>query len=246
MLRLSLDYQHIVELYRSGMSENQIAKQLGVARGTIRKRLIKAGITPRTQSEAESLKWVGMSIEQRSCQVAAAHEATRGRVHSEDEKIRRAQTNYRTGTRISPLEIRVAAVLRAHGLIIEQQFPIHTCNVDLAVHPGSIAVEVHGGGWHSTPTHRRLMAQKAEKLFGDGWALVEVWIDRRFSFERTADELIALIDELRGLPSAAGEHWMILGNRNNPARIRADGDHWTCVGGAHRRSNGAGFNTGVS
>ena len=246
MLRLSLDYGHIVQLYRSGLSENQIAQRLGVARGTIRKRLIKAGITPRSQSEAETLKWSQMTPEQRSLQVAAANEACRGRVRSEQELINRAQLVYDRQLRISDNEQWVAQMLRAHGLAIEQQFPVHTCNIDIAVQPGPIAVEIHGGGWHTTPAHRRLLAQKAEKLFSRGWALIEVWMDRRFCCYRTTDELIALIDELRRLPSVAGEHWMILGNRKHPTRLRADGDHWTCVSTAHPSGKDAAINLSVA
>ena len=220
----SPDLPVVVSLYRSGMSENKIAEHFSVSRGCIRNRLIKAGITPRTQSEAESLKWSQMTAEQRASQVLAANKAARGRVHSEKERIQRAQSIYGRQLRISDMEQRVAQVLRAHGLAVEQQFPVHACNVDIAIHPGPIAVEIHGGGWHSTALHRRLMAQKREQLFSRGWALIEVWVDRRYSFADTTDELIALLDQLGRLPSVSGEHWVVLGNRNQPIALRADSD----------------------
>jgi transposase len=241
-----IDYATVVNLYRSGMSENQIALQLGVSRTCIRQRLIKAGVTPRSQSEAETLKWSQMTAEQRRNQVAAANEACRGRVHSEQERIKRAEVVYRRQLRISHNEQRVAQVLRAHGFSVEQQFPIHTCNIDIAVHPGPIAVEIHGGGWHATPFHRRLLSQKREQLFSRDWALVEFWVDNRCPFDLATNELITLLEQLGRLPSVAGEHWMVLGNRKHPVAVRADGDDVAGVVAPHGSGNDAGLDLGVA
>lgn len=236
----------VASLYNSGMSENQVAEHLGVARGCVRNRLIKAGITPRTQSESETLKWSQMTVEQRRRQVAGANKAARGRVHSEEERIKRAQAFYRQQTRISHYEQRMAQVLRAHGFAVEQQFPVHTCNIDIAVQPGPIAVEIHGGGWHATPLHRRLLAEKREKLFSRDWALIEVWVDSRFSFTDTADELIALLERLGRLPSVAGEHWVVLGNRKHPVAMRADSDDLPAIYAAHPSSEDSALNRCVA
>lgn len=242
MLRLNLDYLHIVQLYRSGLSENQIAKHLGVSRTAIRKRLIKAGITPRTQSEAESLKWSQFTPEQRRQQVAAANKACRGRVHSEEERIKRAQTTYVRQLRISANEQRLADMLRAQGLTVEQQFPVYTCNVDLAVHPGPIAVEVHGGGWHSAEGHRLKLLRKREQLFSRGWALIEVWVDGRYKvWDAMANELVTLCHQLGRLPAVSGEHWVVFGNRKVPSFARADGDDIAAVYRTHRSRNRSGL-----
>jgi transposase len=241
------DLPTVVELYRSGMSENQVAQHFGVARGCIRNRLIKAGITPRSQSESETLKWSQMTAEQRRHQVAAANQSARGRVRSEQEMILRAQIVYERQLHVSHNEQRVAGMLRAHGFAIEQQFPIHTCNVDIAVHPGPIAVEVNGGGWHKTEAHSRLMAQKREKLFSRGWALIEVWLDVRCgSFCEATDQLIALLEQLGRLPSVGGQHWMVLGNRKTPATVRVDGDHVAAVGAAGGSSEDARLDRSVA
>jgi very-short-patch-repair endonuclease/lambda repressor-like predicted transcriptional regulator len=243
----SPDIVEVVNLYRSGMSENQVAQQMGVSRGCIRNRLIKAGITPRTQSEAEALKWDHMTAEQRLLQTASAHKATRGRVQSEQERIHRAETRYRKQSHISANEQRMADWLRALGLDVEQQFPIYAYNVDLAIQAGPIAVEIHGGGWHSTDIHAGLMERKRKELFGRGWALVEVWIDNRFNvWGAVADQLITLIDELCELPSLGGEHWVILGNRKTPATLRADSDDLAAVFRPRSSENGAGLDASAA
>ena len=237
----------VASLYLGGMSENQVAQHLGVARGCVRNRLIKAGITPRNQSQSESLKWSQFTAEQRLHQVASANEACRGRVHTEEERIKRAQTRYLRQTHISPNEQRLADMLRARGLTVKQQVAVHTCNVDLSIEPGPIAVEVHGGGWHSTPFHRRLMSSKREQLFSRGWALVEVWIDRRFNpWEAVTDQLVTLCETLCLLPSCEGEHWVVLGNRKTPALFRADSDDVPAVFRPDGCGSGASDDTGVS
>ena len=48
----------IVKAYESGESENEIAKRLGKSRSTIARIITGNGVKRRTQSEAETLKWV--------------------------------------------------------------------------------------------------------------------------------------------------------------------------------------------
>jgi hypothetical protein len=237
----------VARLYNSGLSENQVAQHLGVSRGCIRKRIIEAGITPRTQGEAEALKWSQMTAEQRAHQTRHAHKACRGRVQSQRELIQRAESRYRKQTHISANEQRMAELLRARGLVVEQQFPVYAYNLDLAIQPGPIAVEIHGGGWHSTDFHAGLLERKRKELFSRGWALVEVWIDNRYSvWDQVADHLITLIDKLRGLPSLGSEHWVILGNRKAPAAFRADSDDLPAVFRPRSSENGAGLDASAA
>lgn len=48
---------HWVAKYRAGMSVNQIAKESGVSRPCVNRNLISQGVTLRTQSQAETVKW---------------------------------------------------------------------------------------------------------------------------------------------------------------------------------------------
>jgi transposase len=245
--RANLDIGEIVSLYQSGFSENQLAERFGVCRNVIRRRLIKAGISPRNQSQAEALKWSHLTTEQRLHHLRHAHKATRDRVRTEEELIKGAQTRYLRQVRISANEKRLAEMLRERGLTVDHQFPVHTQNLDLAIHPGPIAVEVHGGNWHSTEYHSRLLERKAKQLFSCGWALVEVWIDSRYSvWGQVADELVALVDQLRRLPSLGGEHWVILGNRKTPAAFRADSDDLPAVFRPRSSENGAGLDASAA
>src|SRR5690606_21587359 len=81
----------VASLYESGMSENAVAKKLGTTRSVVRRRLIESGVHIRNPSEAEALKWSNMTSAQRKAQVRAAHQATTGREHSLEEKIKRAK-----------------------------------------------------------------------------------------------------------------------------------------------------------
>ncbi|MDR9460049.1 MAG: hypothetical protein RI591_07925, partial [Dehalococcoidia bacterium] len=65
---IKLPIDDIKSMYESGKSENAVAKYFGTDRGTIRKRLIEAGVKPRSHSEAEKLKWSQMDKDTRANQ----------------------------------------------------------------------------------------------------------------------------------------------------------------------------------
>jgi len=98
--KIKTDDKLIVALYKSGISENKISKQLKISRGVIRLRLIENKIHIRTQSEAEKLKWSNMNDEQRKNQVANAHKSVKGKLchlyknglsQTSEYKIKKAQ-----------------------------------------------------------------------------------------------------------------------------------------------------------
>ena len=82
---------NLLSRYTAGESENTLADEAGVNRWTFRQRILKAGITPRSQSEAEKAKWARMTTDQRASQVKDAHSACRGRYISPEELAVRAK-----------------------------------------------------------------------------------------------------------------------------------------------------------
>lgn len=79
----------IVEAYTGGESENSLAKRYGVSRQVIRHRLLSRGVTRRTQSEAETLKWKKIKATpggvERQC--AAAWKAAEDKAKERTEEI---------------------------------------------------------------------------------------------------------------------------------------------------------------
>jgi very-short-patch-repair endonuclease len=205
---------NLLDRYVAGESENKLAGEAGVNRWTFRRRLIEAGIRPRNQSAAETLKWAGMSIEQRASQGAAAHAATRGREVSFSELCEHAAGRELHQSGIVPVETELAAQLRKAGLDVVQQKAVGPYNLDVAIDTPPVAVEIFGGGWHSTGRHKSRFHKRIEYILDEGWAVVIVWLDaRHYPLGVGCTEyIIALAEELRCNPTARREYRVILGN----------------------------------
>jgi len=171
--RIELDTAEIVRLYQSGESEQAVARLLGVSRLTIRKRLIASGITPRTQTEAALLMMSKLTPEQRQKRSAKAHEASRGRKSTIEQLERRALGVEKNLGNISIAEQWVADELRAQGLSITQQKAFGIFNVDIYIHDLNLAVEILGGNWHSSKSHKR----RLDYLKSVGLNIVYVWVN---------------------------------------------------------------------
>jgi very-short-patch-repair endonuclease len=208
------DLDNLVKRYIAGESENKLSREAGVNRMTFRLRLLKAGVTPRNQSQSEALKWANMTPAQRKRQVAAAHRAAIGRKISVAEKIARSKTVEIRQSHVSPIEIELAKRLRNMGLDIATQKSVYFYNVDIAVNSPPIAVEIYGGGFHNSGDHATRHHKRTKKLLNLGWSVLIVWIDaRRYPLSVGCDNyVIEFIDELRRNPTPRGKYRVILGN----------------------------------
>lgn len=221
--RIVLDDAAVVDRYVGGESENAIAKSLGVNRFVIRRRLLEAGVRPRSQSSSERVKWASMSADQRAAQIAAAHDATRGRKASRSERENRAATVEELGIS-TPMEARIMAWLRDRGEQPRAQVACGPYNIDIAVR--SVAVELFGGGWHAHGSHRARAAQRARDLFDAGWQLLIIWTDRRRPLgEVVADHIIAFAEETSSDPTRPPQYRVIWGNGQFIAAGSAEDDY---------------------
>jgi very-short-patch-repair endonuclease len=212
--RLKIPLDELRELYLGGMSEKAVAEHFGVARSAIRPRLIEMGIEPRGRSQAELLKWSQMPPEKRAAQVIAAHVATRGRTPTQEEREKQARSrarNWRKNT--GPAAIRLASWLEESGVLCVLEKACGRYNIDVAV-AETIAVELHGGGWHTASNHRRREAERIKHLLDTGWQCLTVWIDkRRFPLTiASAEYIIAMLDELRSDHSPTRQNRVIRGD----------------------------------
>lgn len=80
---LVVDDDVIVRRYISGESENAIALSLGIDRSSVRSRLVSRNVAIRDRSDAERLKWVGMTDEQRIQRLDALHSSIIGRYETD-------------------------------------------------------------------------------------------------------------------------------------------------------------------
>lgn len=199
----------LIERYKAGVSENQLAQEVGVNRSTIRKRLLEAGINPRSQSESEAVKWSRMTDSQRAAQVAAAHDACRGRPVTEDELAARAKT--REGNlryNVSGDEIRLGKWLLKLGLPIIHNKAIGPYNCDIGT--GPIIVEVWGGNWHPKVGE----IERTKYILDAGYSVIFIDLNqKRFPLtRRVTNYIVSLLEHASANPTAPRQYWMVRGD----------------------------------
>ncbi|CUS06442.1 protein of unknown function (plasmid) [Candidatus Promineifilum breve] len=213
-LRIDLDIESIIAHYLAGESEKAISDSLGVNRWTIRRRLQAAGIEPRGRSEAELLKWSQMTAEQKRQQVAPAHDAVRGVPVPHARKVKIAKGKERMQGHAVAAERHLAQVLTDRGLTVTLQRAVDKYNIDIAIDSPPVAVEIFGGGWHSSGDHARRFFERTKYFLDCGWNVVIVWVDgRRYPVGvGCADYVAAFVQELGGDISGRGQYRVILGD----------------------------------
>ncbi len=211
--RIKVPYS-VIRRYLAGESENSIANSLNVSRGCIRIFLLKNGVVPRNQSQAESLKWGMLTTAQRGNQTAAAHIAARGRIATIEERARRAITEQTMLNHTVPAEYLLASLLFNKGIETIQQKAVGIYNIDVAIETPPIAVEIFGGNWHTSKAHFVRHLERSKYLLDCGWNIVIAWVDAvQYPLDiGCANYIVALVQELRGDPSLSRQYRVILGN----------------------------------
>lgn len=216
--RLELPERDIVSLYAGGMSENAIARHFGVSRSPICRILSESNIKRRGRSEAEALKWSQMPEGARRAQVYAAHHASNGKKRSKEELKKRALSRETRWARHTTKDaVSLMEFLASLGVRCGAEVACGPYNIDVAV-AGTIAVELHGGGWHMSVIRRAKEPERIKYLLDRGWQCLTVWTDKRRHplSMACAKYIVAMLDELRG------DHPPTRQNRV----IRGDGKPW--------------------
>jgi G:T-mismatch repair DNA endonuclease (very short patch repair protein) len=200
--------------YLSGEPEHKLAREAGVNRWTMRRRIISAGIKPRNISDSMFIRWDRATESDKAAMLTNAHIAMRGRVVSDSEKILRAQTIQNVCSRSSWYETQLSDWLKEMGIMITRQRAVHIYNLDIAINEFPIAIEIFGGGWHAYGAHRTMFFKRSKYLFDHGWSLIIVWIDniRHPLVINCANEIVKYINIFRQNPPAISEYRVILGN----------------------------------
>lgn len=198
-----------LQRYIEGESENALAKELNISRCAFRTQLLNAGIKPRTQSESEAIKWKRMTASQREKQVAAAHNAARGREVPFDELCMRAKK--REGNlayNVSHNELILGNWLKEIGIPVIHNFAVGPYNCDIGT--GSIIVEVWGGHWHPKP----IDTERTKYILDSGYSVLIIDVDKRnFPITRAVTEYVVSLNNIaRTDPASIRQYWMIRGS----------------------------------
>lgn len=240
--RLNLDVDKLVGMYQRGVSVKAMAEHFGCSRNVVVRRLDKLGLPVRSRSEAMKIRQSRMTQEERMALLEKAHAAARGRVHSEEECVKRAETRFAKQLGASAYQLEVKTALTARGLDFVMEFPVGKYNLDLSCHALSIAVELHGGGWHRYGRHWARRQDRLENVLGAGWNLIEVWMvgGPGWDSERVADQVVAISQGIGPDPAPGCKHWMLSCNGEPARELRSYGHDVPSIHGADRRDDGTG------
>jgi very-short-patch-repair endonuclease len=241
MRRLDLNIDDLVSAHQGGESVKRIAERLGCSRAVVVDRLTKAGVTPHTRSEAMHLRHAALTPEQRLALVSKAHEAVRGRVQTEEEKVRRAKTRFEKQSGVSPYALELRGHLQQLGWGVELEWPLGPYNLDIALDTLPVAVELHGGGWHNVGRHARRRAERLEYLRRCGWSVIEVWLVKAgWDPISVSYQVQAIAKLLSPDPPVIGEHWMLRCDGELAPALRSYGHDVSAVDSSSRRNHSTG------
>jgi very-short-patch-repair endonuclease len=213
---------NLIARYVAGESCKKLAEEWGIDRSVLYRLFREKGVPTRGRFAAELVKWSRMSPEQRANQVRAAHYATRGIPKTNDFLVKRAKGVERALTNVAPIENVMSEWLRDAGLPVTQQKAIGIYNVDIAIDFPSIAVEIFGGGWHSSSHHKARHFERCKYILNLGWDMIIIWVDaRRYPLGRGAyDYLIKFVNFRRLGPTSLSEYRVILGDGHSAPTTR--------------------------
>lgn len=212
----SLDIDNLIRRYQAGESELKLAREFSVSRNVVRRRLVDAGMTPRTGSQANFLRFARMTKDEIAVLTAPSHNAIRGSHRTERTKVKSAIYRERhpwLGASKSEYVL-AQMLLDKRGVNTIPQKAIGIYNVDLAIELPRVAVEVYGGNWHTCPKHTRLHNERTPYILNEGWNIVIVWVSTR-SYPlslRAADYIVAFMQELSLNKPTVSQYRMIRGD----------------------------------
>jgi len=195
-MEYDLNVDDITRRYLAGETLNSIAEKLGCCRKPIIRRLLASGVALRSGGEVRKNMWKNItSPVDRARIVSAAHDAIRGKRQSREQRIKTAKTREIRQIGKSPGERLLGDLLRARGLTVTHQKAVGVYNVDIAIHEGSIGVEIFGGGWHNSGRHAARFRKRCDHLIDEGWIPVIIWASAHFPLEQAAVEYLVSLSE---------------------------------------------------
>lgn len=212
MDRIKLDVDNIVKLYQSGLSEKALAERLNVNRGTIRRRLLQAGVVCRGRSESMYVRMASLTADERQALTNAAHKAVRGKKQTYQQLVNRAKAREGSTSNLSPYEREIAAEFALRHLPNIPQKAVGKYNLDFLVGE-RIAFEIFGGNWHFYGRHALRFGERDKFVRDSGYVPVYCVIRRRdFDAVSVCDYLVRLLQVLSSDPASVREKYMIWGN----------------------------------
>jgi hypothetical protein len=208
--KLNLPVNEIVSMYTAGMPKHHIALHFGVADMTINDRLKSKGIMPDINaSESAKTRAMRMTIEERQQLTKNAHSAVRNSTRSISDLTARAIGVEKAGKLASGIEIMFSEFLKDSSVNFIPQKAIGIYNCDFAV--GTVAVELFGGGFHSSGRHAARLPDRTRYILNSGFNMYIIWVYSREKFFCPAvlDDFITFNEQSRIDPTFVGQYRVV-------------------------------------
>ncbi len=196
------DVINLHKRYLSGESSNDIAKTVGVAGGSLRKRFQVLNLPLRSISEGNRVQAQRTTPEARSKRAQAAHDAVRGKKQPIEQLLERAIYNEAFPQEMSAAEQTLYERLLPFGEVVRQK-AVGIYNLDFCIND-SIGVECWGGQWHGYGRHAARHLERTRHILNAGYDIVIVWVCKK------RIPVDSLIDAITSLQSTS----------RNPASLR--------------------------
>ena len=212
--RRDIDAACIVERYIAGASEKALADEHHISRTLIRARLLAAGVSPRTRTEAERLKWSVMKrdrfLVERQCRGAWA--ASTGRVVPLHTLRAAARMRAQRLSHIGRYEDALRIALRRCGMVAIPQYVVGPYNLDLAIRPARVAVEILTAYINIA---KSAAAHRIHYLFDHGWSVLILWCPARQGAPKAdtlAQHVITFMEATSRNPAVRRQYGVIRGD----------------------------------
>ena len=163
------ELHHTKQMTILGMS-----KYLKLARSTIETALKRHNIQKRKYDQSSYLReWYKRNPGAGAILAEYAHRAVKGSRRSDEDLIKRA-LSVQEQAKLSKLEKYVLDYFNNCGLSPVPLYAVYKFNIDLAFPEHKLAVEIHGGNFHTTPRKIKQDKAKEEYLKSIGWDIVVI------------------------------------------------------------------------
>ncbi len=161
------ELHHVKQMTILGMS-----KHLGLSRSSIERALERHCVPKRSYDHSSYMKeWYKKHPGAGAILTKNAHRAVRGSRQSDDTLIKRALT-IQEKAKLSKLESFVLKYFNSNGLYPVPLYAVYKFNIDLAFPRNKLAIEVHGGNFHTSPKKIAQDKVKSKYLKSIGWDMV--------------------------------------------------------------------------
>lgn len=211
----NLDTDYIIEQYTANVSEQAIAKAIGVSRSVIRRIITKAGITPRNSSQSAFIRMANTSPAERKALASAAHDARRGQTDSLEVRMKRAM--HMSECRVGMFELELIQALSEIGVTARNQEPMGRYNLDVFIESYTVAVEIYSS--HPETYRMPYLKERSKYLLDMGFSVLIIQCNypkRVFNLADVRDKVVAFCDYTRSNKSAIGHYGVIKGDAKIP------------------------------